>query len=227
MGRIIPENIPEQDHPTATLPPAGYDRREELMRRRDALQQEMEEVCQALEVEGIDPTALEPDTEILSVLDNARVTKPQPGFTYRWVQFKSPTSSPDADVMRHLNERWVVVKGDDPESVECKNVETTRTKGDLILMRIRTDLKEKIDQARKWRTEGRFEENMSQVRDDVDRASRKAGQRINLIEYNEMDGAHQKRLERESKKQFAKQVARGRFERQIREGTVPGAEFRR
>ena len=66
------------------LPEAGWQRQEELAKRKDSLQQAAEEVSDEREVHSFDPAKLEPILEILQNIDELAVENPQPGMTYFW-----------------------------------------------------------------------------------------------------------------------------------------------
>lgn len=139
---------PIQQEPN--LPPAGYKREEELSRRQDQLDQQLDEKSQ--QSYAIDPSKMEPDREILNDLDKGFLTPPNadPNYKYAWIQCRHPVDHPSRMVETKLQERvkvngewirpWKVVKGTDSDGQGLPHTaENTCTIGDVLLMRCRKD----------------------------------------------------------------------------------------
>lgn len=78
------------------LPPAGAARLETLLKRKDELEKDIEELANELQLEAIDPKALEPDRELQDILSknvdpntgiaDYEIDNPDPSMHYRWIQ---------------------------------------------------------------------------------------------------------------------------------------------
>jgi len=131
--------------PEPNLPPAGYKREEELTKRTDILEEEVDKRSE--NVLAIDPSKMEVDREIRYDLENGEldVTNKDPAFEYKWVQCEHPASNPArmVDALRYRSvtvdgvryPTWQVVTGDMKEAAEKKTAIGTRKIGDCILMR--------------------------------------------------------------------------------------------
>ncbi len=127
------------------LPPAGYKREEELTKRTDILDEEIDKRSQ--DTLAVDPSKLEVDREIRYDLDKGEldVTESDPSYVYRWVQCERPSSNPSrmVDLLRYKSityqgkkyPTWEVVRGDMKEAREKKTALGTRQIGDTMLMR--------------------------------------------------------------------------------------------
>lgn len=119
---------------TATLPPAGAARKEELKRRSDQL----EEAVAAMPEGGvIDPAKLEVESELAQHFDELNVTNANPAYHYCWVNMDYPSGSKGLMARKKLAQRgWEMVNGDMPEAMELRQPDGTRRLGDVVLMRI-------------------------------------------------------------------------------------------
>lgn len=127
------------------LPPAGYKREEELTKRTDILDEEIDKKSQ--DTLAVDPSKLEVDREIRYDLDKGEldVTESDPSYVYRWVQCERPSSNPSrmVDLLRYKSvtvngqryPTWEIVRGDMKEAREKRTALGTRQIGDAMLMR--------------------------------------------------------------------------------------------
>lgn len=129
----------QAEHIGTGLPPAGYERNEELKIRQDTLEEAGEKRAGKLEVEAIDPKKLKVDREIRGILENdpnaLMVSDNDAMYEYCWVYFGRQGTW----VWRKKHEGWEVVSGKMVESKEYLAEDTTRRIGDVLLMRMRKD----------------------------------------------------------------------------------------
>lgn len=197
------------------LPPAGDARREELKMRADALEEKGEE--QFKDFGNINPDKLRPDREILKYIyetpNMLAVTNQQPGFRYKWVFVRA---NGFFITEARLN-GWIPVQGNDVEAKELRDESTLRRLGDTILMKI-SEEKYKENQnkdfiKRMQQQEGIFSEVEAQGGDIKGVTVHRVNQNPNMM----------RRLQRKSS--LAQSLAKSRFDRMLREGTVPGMEM--
>lgn len=128
---------------TATLPPPGDARRDELKARHAKLMAEAEQLQKDLGIESVDPKALRIDNEIARFAapgrDGSEIENPQPGFVYCWEQADIRNVGGGLWVTAAKSKGWQVVDGSMPEEPNRRHVDGTRRWGDTILMRIRTE----------------------------------------------------------------------------------------
>lgn len=204
---------------TATLPPAGAKRKEELDKRIDALDEAAEKLAAETGKETIDPAKLEPDHEILSQLDMLSVTNKDPLFKYCWVY----TGQNGFFVTKKKVEGWQVVQGEMKEAIDHRfkfgKEDTCRRIGDTVLLRIRLD-KFMVMQRRTREVRTAQEDSVKSL----------------LIELGDKYGHHgvivhtdpdEKLLKRMGNKVRARGIATQQFNDHVRQGTVPGAEVGR
>lgn len=178
---------------------------EVLARRKDALEEKADRLSDDLGI--IDPEKLKPDPDIRRHLDpqpgiGVQVTNPQVGFTYCWV---NPWGG-GRYIAKKQYQGWSIVSGDDPESVEHKDVSGHRKVGDVILMRIRTERKEELDYK-----EAAKLLRLNESAGRIEQFKRQRG----IILHDGVDA-----LNKMGKKEFAQQLAAHELERRIRSGTV-------
>ena len=130
-AHILPKHIRQ-----VSLPPAGYKRDEEMLKRTDDLAQKVEEHAGALNAHAFDPHRFDPDPDILANIDGFEVTDKQPGFRYKWVPFDNPTMNKGLMVRQAEVDGWRAVCGTDPEAKGQEIVGGMRKIGDTILMKI-------------------------------------------------------------------------------------------
>lgn len=117
--------------PTTKLPPAGHDRKEELKKRTDQLQETIE--TKMPEMESLPTAALEPDRELQYAMQEFsmhEVSDKIPGRVYSWVY----SGQHGTEITLKKTRGWQVVQGSDVEAKELEHVDTTRRLGDCILM---------------------------------------------------------------------------------------------
>lgn len=130
----------KQSTPDPGLPPAGYQRDEELRAREDTLQQEGEAKAAASEKEAINPSIFDVQRELAAQFDQLHISDKQDGYEYLWVQCSYPSHSPGLMVRKYQTlPGWEVVTGTMPEASELKAPDGSRRLGDVLLMRCRKD----------------------------------------------------------------------------------------
>lgn len=134
----------------STLPPAGYERTEELARRTDELEEVGEKLANEQELYAIAPEApaMQPDRELMNLFDPGAmsmltVSNPQPGWRYAWA---NRVNQSGLQVMMKKYDGWQVVSGNDKESLEHKSVDGTRCIADVLLMKLPEAQGKKLDQ---------------------------------------------------------------------------------
>ena len=122
------------------LPPPGDERREELIRRTDALQEAGEKLANEQELYNIDPNApaMQPDRELMDLFDPSTmsmltVSNPQPGWRYSWA---NAVNQSGLQVMMKKYEGWQVVSGTDMEAIEHKGADGTRRVAAVLLLKL-------------------------------------------------------------------------------------------
>ena len=172
----MPQEKEKERKQEPNLPPAGDARRDELKRREDDLQRQVDELSATSEIGAIDPRAFEVDREIahhydpqsMSVLS---ITNPRPEREYCWTNFVSQHGSM---VWLKKAEGWQVVQGDDPECRDSMSgADTTRRRGDLILMWISKARKASLDQIAINRAERQRHGIVSELHDHAARTEGK------------------------------------------------------
>lgn len=129
-----------------TLPPAGHARREEVKRRGESLQAEIERQAANLIMGRLDPKALKVHNEIASRTQYMHVSNADPNCKYAWISKNNHSQH-----IRALEQQgWRTVQGDDPEALELKGTsgvasgtgtpDSTRQIGDVILMKVPKDV---------------------------------------------------------------------------------------
>ncbi|KKK54983.1 hypothetical protein LCGC14_3079180, partial [marine sediment metagenome] len=129
------------------LPPAGYERNEELLKRVDKLEALVEEKINGAEVHSIDPRSFQIDPAMQHLLDERgrfHVSKADPVYQYTWVY----TGQGGQMVWQKKYWGWEVVQGNMLEAKEAQKAEdTTRRIADTLLMRMRLDVYYKLEDA--------------------------------------------------------------------------------
>lgn len=134
------EEIAAGNAPDPNLPPAGYARDEELLRRQDALEAKLDALLGKLDIQSINPATFKEDREIQYALteknDGLGVTDREPGYEYCWARAAGDDSQ---QVWRRKSRGWEVVQGNMKECSHLKIADGTRRIGDVLLLRIRMD----------------------------------------------------------------------------------------
>lgn len=195
--------------PTPNLPPAGYERDEELKQREDALQEQAELAAEQVDVGRANPKVFHVDNELAQWFDELDVNGAQDEYAYSW----TPTHTYGRFVQQKLYKGWEIVQGDMPEARALKHTDTTRKLGDVILMRIKKDRKAMLDKREDYKRAQQELGVSAQLQELADRY----GTRI--IDQEEMDPGQLRRLEAQAR-------ARGRagkmMDKWLRDGRMPG-----
>lgn len=204
--------IPNSSNAGSALPPAGYSRDEELSKRTDQLAEQID--TQAPGVESVDPNKVKPIPEIQRhfnpVSGELDVSDAQPGFSYIWCY--------QGEHSRHITRKramgWEIVQGNDPEATEHKAVGSYRQVGDCILMRISSEVFEKIRSNERRKSEDRERS----VGADLLTKGEKYGVRVTV----EGLGGDPKMLKSIQDRAAASNMASTLLDQQIRNGQVAG-----
>lgn len=229
--------------PETNLPPAGHERREELKRRMDALTKEAEHIASEMEIEGINPKALDIDNEIADHFDPATsmldVSDANPSYVYRWEQADLYNRQGNIWVTTRKAEGWEVVSGSDPEAKNCRQVDGTRRVGDAILMRIRKDRYIALELADRRRRLSRSESVSLKALEMAEKAGipvhdlSNANTPKHILQFAEAQAAaataarqtmvrHMRQVGGQGKRVLASELASRRLDSAIRSGRVPG-----
>ena len=134
----------------SALPPPGDERREELAKRTDDLQEAGEKLADEQELYKVDPNApaMQPDRELMNMFDPGTmsmltVSNPQPGWRYAWA---NRVNQSGLQVMMKKYDGWQVVSGPDKEYIEHKSADGTRCIADVLLMKLPEAQGKKLDQ---------------------------------------------------------------------------------
>ena len=100
----------------AEMPPPGYQRREDLKRQEDALQEEIDRITAQIMRGKVDEENLKIMDEIASRTQYLWVSNADPTMKYAWVSKNNHM----VHIRRLENEGWITVQGSDPEALELK-----------------------------------------------------------------------------------------------------------
>ena len=130
------------------LPPPGDERRDELLKRTDNLQEASEKLSDKNEVYKIDPKAVEIERELANLYDPSMLTilgvsNKQPGWAYSWA---NAVNQSGLQVMMKKYDGWIVVSGKDPECMEHKTADGTRRVADVLLMKLPVEKFKKLQE---------------------------------------------------------------------------------
>ncbi len=220
QGKTVIPNQKDQ----APLAPAGTKRREQKAKRADQLEEQVETVAAALDMEAVDVNKLDRDLEILSQIDGLQVSNQKLDRAYCWVQAKHPESNPGLEIEKKRIEGWKVVKGDpddggDSEGWEHAGPDGIRRLGDVILMWMPKSRKQLIDDHRALKVLDRSGKDVQALKEQVLKETKGA---IRLVESGEMSQEQLSRLDRIA---TAKKMAGKEVDKRVREGTMPGTRF--
>lgn len=135
-------NADQADQIEPDLPEAGWERDEELARRKDKLEQAAEEASAQHERYAFDPKKIEPEWEILQHMDELTVEPKVEGYDYVWCY----EGLGGREITKKSRLGWVVVQSEMPECPSLKDARGYRKIGDVILMRIPHDKFVKLKQ---------------------------------------------------------------------------------
>ena len=216
------------------LPPAGHLRDEEIKKRADTLEAQIETLSK--DVGAIDPTKLDPkkverEVRQVSVMGDVPVPNAQSGYKYRW-EYRDPSGKTGGRYMYdRLRQGWERVVGDMPEAREYKAVTGERWVADCLLMRIPEARYRELEHEDRVKRLRRHEGLTSNLRS----MAAKAGVRV--IDYSQPSGDEQRLVKTvkrvppqgDMRKAFAHSVAKDQFDKALKEGSlqVPGEHNRR
>lgn len=149
--------------------PAGHERSEALKQAADTLAEEAEVLADSLDIGAINPDALREEPEVVRMLmDSSRVTSRVGGYEYCWarpgVQVDEKLSwSIGGDLV------WQVVKGDMPECLERKDEFGRRRMADVILLRAKKELYDRLQKEHEFLHERRVDASIRTLEDLADR----------------------------------------------------------
>ena len=143
--KIINADEAEQVEPD--LPEPGWERNEELDKRKDNLEQAAEETSEKQEVYSFDPKKMDKDWEILQHMDELTVEPAVDGYKYVWCY----EGMGGREIVKKSRLGWIVVQSEMPECPNLKDARGYRKIGDVILMRIPMEKFEKLHAATEYR----------------------------------------------------------------------------
>ena len=198
------------------MPEPGHKRDDELARRKDVLEQRIEE--EAPDVYPVNPEALEPDRDILRDLehDMLEVTNPDSEYTYCWAYFGMNGQA----VVAKKAVGWRVVDSGDKECPEHKESDGTRRIGDVLLMKIPTTRFIEITKAQERRRQAQELGVSSNVMALADKYGLKVHEDLSTVQVGP-----QTLMDVIQKKSGAEKVAMRHLDRKLRKGEVPGVSI--
>jgi hypothetical protein len=212
-------NADEAEGINPELPNAGWERNEELARRKDALQQAEEEASEEREVYSFDPSAVEPDAEILRYEDELQVIDPQPGFKYMWCY----EGHNGREIVKKQRLGWTVVQSDMPECVSMKDARGYRRIGDCVLMRVPEEQWIKLQKAEEYKRLVR-EKGVTGALQELSDKYRSKG--VYMVDPRKKDLGHGRSvmdaMETRAKAQGTRRTAMKGVDEMLRKGNVPG-----
>ena len=216
-------------NPESALPPAGHERREELKRRTDDLEQQADE--KYADVGKIPEDALAPDREIQSHIrkSHLEIGTDHPYLKTKWVNYVNQNGSM---VWQAKSEGWSVASVVEfPEAADLKREDGTIRVGDVLLMCIRIDqylLNEKRAEAKRLRQQYGVEAEIHDLAANVNRAEGK--EVFGQISTPEVTGVNEDLLntieQRASRQQSARRTALRHIGNKMKGGTLPGVPIR-
>lgn len=126
------------------LPAAGFERDEELREREDVLQEAAEVVGEKRGIESIDPEKLKVDRDIQRAFEEGDfidISGALENYEYCWVYFGLNGQW----IWKKKKLMWEVVSGNMSEAREYMASDGTRRVGDVLLMRVKKEVKEALD----------------------------------------------------------------------------------
>ncbi len=202
----------------ADMPEPGYKRDEELAKRKDTLEQRIEE--EAPEVYRADPAAFEEDREILYDLqhDMLEVSNADPEYMYCWVYY----GQNQQQVWAKKSLGWRVVgvgaeSANDKECLEHKEVDGSRRIGDVLLMKTPKANYDKIVKAQERRRAAQELGVSSNVMALADKYGLKVHDDLSTVQVGP-----QTLMEVAQKRAGAEKVAMRHIDRKLRKGEIPG-----
>jgi len=134
----------------AELPPAGYSRTEELIKRKAELEAQIEALTNpsegGVEHVAVDPSKVKPDNDILQYITNGSypVKNADPIYEYVGVQRDQFGKYGGVHIMKKKVLGYEVCRYGDPEEWGVRSPEGYCIIGDVLLMRVRKDIHLKL-----------------------------------------------------------------------------------
>jgi len=230
--------------PAAPLPPAGDAQRDEKKRRLETLVAEATQLRDELGIEAIDPAKLRHvDNDIVGFanrgqhLDGSEVEGALSAYVYKWEEARGNNGMA---VEERKTEGWFIVDASMPEERRRLSVDGTRRWGTTILMRITRERAEALDVVDRRRRIARLEGVSATILEEAERkgvnvydledartpahirtmakAQVAAGEAARAAMVSNMRQAGRAGATRV----LAQELATKRFDRALRDGTVPG-----
>lgn len=209
------------------LPEAGHARREELKRRLEALQAEIEKLDTG-DTGTIDASKLQIDREVAVHFSGPDaelyISKADANYKYTWV-YRDPYNKYGGRFVRSYQvDGWEIVSGSDMrEAWEHRSATGERWVADCLLMRMRIDKHAEMHRLRRVRRRAIEGGATAALEEMADRT----GVKIHT-DYSTMPGHLQSAVESASsshmqqRRGFARQMAVNKLDSAIRAGTLPG-----
>lgn len=205
-----------------TLEGAGDSRAEQLARKAQKMIAEAQKLLEQLDINAGDASQIEVENEVrqaLNEMNEVYISNAQDGYVYSWV-FRDMYNQFGGRFVRKMQALgWEVVQGSkEPEAKEHTHVDGTRVVADCLLMRIRLDRKFLLDKRDRLLRDAAQAGIVSRIADLAERA----GTRL----YDKLPGFVEEAISSESNRRMAARSEynrdRGRYDRMIRTGTIPG-----
>lgn len=216
-----------EEKAASSLPPAGHQRREDMLKRQDILQAEAERIASQMQAGTVDPRNLEIANEIASRTQYLSVTNADPAFVYGWVS--KNRHGQHVQAMKQYG--WITVQGDDPEALELKGTDrgmgtmpgTTRELGDVVLMKIPRERYVVLKALEVAKTRQLQKASTAALLDLADK-HRKDGFIVRPFRMEDPDG-DLSGPEIKPRRFTSKKKAMEMIDNALRDGTVPGMEI--
>ena len=203
--------------PEPNLPPPGQQRREELARRKDALEEQAEK--KYADAGRIDPKVLEPDRELQSqIRNNYLEIDIGPAFMVKWVNYVSQNGSA---VWQAKIDGWQVVTADmlvDKIDFGLVKEDNTLRVGDVLAMFIRKDQHLLLERKRAEKQLRQQYGAESELHEIVGKHSKALQIRDTTTDPNLMNRIKQRAA--------ASQVAVNHLGNKLKQGTIPGVPIK-
>jgi hypothetical protein len=196
----------------------GYEQRESIKQRADALMAEAEKLLGDAGIERADPAKLKVDREVAQAIDmrtgEVLVSGAQPGRHYVWV-FRDPTGEfAGRFVLKMKALGWQLVQHDMPEAREHTHVDGTRVVADCLLMWCPNELYKKFEEMDRIRRQRQSDGCAVNLYD----LARQAGVEVRTLDDLGDVGARLRSTAEEATYERRKL----KINNQLRKGTIPG-----
>lgn len=211
------------------LPPAGDARREELKKRTDTLEAQAE--VQYANVGTINPDVLKPDREIQGHIakSHLEVGTTHPYLKVKWVNYVNQQGTM---VWAAKADGWMVATTQDfPEAAELVREDNTIRIGDVLLMCIRFDEYQKIQERdKKKRLRQQFGVE-AEIHDLAARTNAKEGKQVFAnVQTPEFTGVNEKTLQgmeaNAARQSAARRTAAAHLGNKMKQGPLPGVPIK-